>query len=388
MIGHSRMLDVDIIDDLDTASSLTAAWEDLAVGQGLPLCAPGWMLSWFRHLAPPRSELRIVAVREGSELLALAPWFADRGPGSRVDVRFLGAEISDRVDILCRAGREQEVEGHLRRTIMQMGPDLVSFEAVPAGSRWARRLARFPAGRARLSPYRNSVIAAPTVSLPPGGPAAVDSWLAGRSSNFRGQMGRMRRRLQTRGGQVRQIVEPHEVGQALDTLLKLHAGRWEGRAPSGLTRPGVSELLHEAAVALGPDRVRLWAAEIDGTPISIQLFLAAGGEVKYWNGGWMEEHADLKPTMLTILAALEDGMARGERRLDLGAGTHPYKMRFADGEDPLTWGGLILRNARWPRTRAELMPLLLRYRAKRAVEALPAPLTDRIKAARTSHRGV
>jgi CelD/BcsL family acetyltransferase involved in cellulose biosynthesis len=92
----------------------------------------------------------------------------------------------------------------------------------------------------------------------------------------------------------------------------------------------------------------------------------------------MEEHAAVKPTMLTILAALEDGIARGERRLDLGAGTHPYKLRFADGDDPLAWGGLIVRNARWPRTRAELMPRVLRYRAKQAVQALPEPLRERL----------
>jgi CelD/BcsL family acetyltransferase involved in cellulose biosynthesis len=383
------MLDVDVIDDLDTARALGPAWDELAVRQALPLCAPGWMLAWWQHLAPADSELRIVAVREDSQLIALAPWFSQRGPRSRVDVRFLGAEISDRVDILCLPGRERDVEGELRRTIMGLRarPDLVAFEAVPVGSQWTRRLAGSPAGRARLSPYRNSVIPAPTVSLPQDG-SGFESWMAGRSSNFRGQMRRMRRRLESKGGQVRQIVDPGEVGPALDVLLRLHAARWERRAPSGLTRPEVREMLHAAAAALGPDRIRLWAAEIDGTPISIQLFLAAGGEIKYWNGGWMEEHADLKPTMLTILAALEDGIARGERRLDLGAGTHPYKMRFADGEDPLTWGGLILRNARWPRTRAELMPLLLRYRAKRAVEALPAPLTDRLEAARRSHRGM
>ncbi|MCW3020439.1 MAG: cellulose biosynthesis (CelD)-like protein, partial [Solirubrobacterales bacterium] len=136
----------------------------------------------------------------------------------------------------------------------------------------------------------------------------------------------------------------------------------------------------------GAERLRLWAAEVDGELISVQLFHAVGGQIKYWNGGWMEEHADVKPTMLTILAALEDGIARGEHGLDLGAGTHPYKMRFADGDDPLTWGGLIVRNGRWPRTRAELAPRVLRYRAKRAVLALPAPVTERIEAAVSTRR--
>lgn len=376
------MLEVDLIDDLSAARALTPAWDALAVAQGLPLCAPGWMLAWWQHMVPAGSELRIVALRDGGQLIALAPWFAGRGPRGRVDVRFLGAEISDRVDVLCVPGREHEVRSGLLGAIAQMRPrpDLLAFEAVPAGSQWTSRLA---ARAPRLTRYRNSLLPAPSVTLPAGEPEA---WLAGRSSNFRGQMRRMRRRLAERGGQVRQIVDPGEVGQALDALLALHAARWEGRASSHLTAPGVRELLHEAAAALGAERLRLWAAEIDGELISVQLFHAAGGQIKYWNGGWMEEHADVKPTMLTILAALEDGIARGEHGLDLGAGTHPYKMRFADGDDPLTWGGLIVRNGRWPQTRAELAPRVLRYRAKRAVLALPAPVTERIEAAVSARR--
>jgi CelD/BcsL family acetyltransferase involved in cellulose biosynthesis len=138
-------------------------------------------------------------------------------------------------------------------------------------------------------------------------------------------------------------------------------------------------MLCEAASVLGTDRLRLWTAEIDGEFISVQLFIAAGGEVKYWNGGWSEEHADLKPSMLTILAALENAISRGERRLDLGAGTHPYKLRFANSQDTLAWGGVIVRGRRWPRTRLEFMPMALRYRGRRLVRVLPKPITDRVE---------
>ncbi len=73
--------------------------------------------------------------------------------------------------------------------------------------------------------------------------------------------------------------------------------------------------------------------------------------------------------------------------MDLGVGTHEYKLRFADGEDTITWGGLIARNRRWAATRAELAPRVLRYRAKRAVEALPEPVTERVAAAVRARRG-
>jgi CelD/BcsL family acetyltransferase involved in cellulose biosynthesis len=235
----------------------------------------------------------------------------------------------------------------------------------------------------RFARYRNSAYPAPAVTLPAGAPG---EWLAGRSSNFRSQMGRMRRRLEQRGGAVRQIVEPAEVEGAVGALLELNAGRWEGRGVSNLAREGVAEMLREAARRLGPDRLRLWAVELDGELISVQLFLAAGAEIKYWNGGWSEAHADLKPSMLTILAALEDAIARGQSRLDLGVGEHPYKLRFADTEDTLTWGGLIVRNRRWPRTTAELAPKVLRYRAKLLAGRLPEPLAERAASAVRARR--
>jgi CelD/BcsL family acetyltransferase involved in cellulose biosynthesis len=344
------------------------------------------MLSWWRHMAPEGSELRVVAVRDGDTLVALAPWFAGRAPRGRVDMRFLGAQISDRVDVLCRAGREDEAADALRPAIRSLRPrpDLIAFEAVPASSRWTRRLASGAAGRARLARYRNSSLPAPTVTLPQDG--GFEGWMGSRSSNFRSQMRRMRRKLESGGGSVRMLREPGEVSGGLAALLALHSGRWAGRGESGLSREGVPELLADAAAALGPERLRLWVAEIDGAPISAQLFVAAGSEIKYWNGGWAEAHAALKPSMLTILAAIEDAIGRGERRMDLGVGTHEYKLRFADGEDPITWGGVILRNLRWPTTRAELAPLVLRYRAKRAVEALPEPVTDRVAAAVRARR--
>jgi CelD/BcsL family acetyltransferase involved in cellulose biosynthesis len=383
MSASPPALDVELLDTLESARTIAPEWDELAVGQALPLCAPGWMLAWWQHMAPDSAELRVLAIRERGQLLALAPWFTGRGEHGRTDLRFLGAENSDRVDILCAPGREREVRDALLRAIRELRPrpDLIAFEAVPARSQWTKRLA---GAGLLLSRYRNSVLPAPSVALPAGPPEA---WLAGRSSNFRSQMRRMRRRLEQRGGQVRQIVDSSELEGSIDALLRLHLARWEDRAPSGLARPGMRGLLLTAARTLGPDRLRLWVAEIDGEPISVQLFHAAGGQIKYWNGGWMEQHADLKPTMLTILAALEDGIARGERSLDLGAGTHPYKLRFADGNDPLAWGGLVVRNRRWPRTRAELAPRVLRFRAKQAVEALPPRLTERIAALVRARRG-
>jgi CelD/BcsL family acetyltransferase involved in cellulose biosynthesis len=84
--------------------------------------------------------------------------------------------------------------------------------------------------------------------------------------------------------------------------------------------------------------------------------------------------------MQTIVAALGDAIERGERRMDMGVGLQSYKLRFADTQDRLTWGGVIVRNRRWPVTRAELAPLVLRYRAKQLIRSLPDEASTRVEA--------
>jgi CelD/BcsL family acetyltransferase involved in cellulose biosynthesis len=369
------MTRVEVVEDLAGAEALAPVWDALAIACSLPLCAPGWMLAWWRHMAPPGSQLRVLIVSDENGVFALAPWFVQTNDAERVDVRFLGAEISDRVDILCRPRREREAATALQRALraFEPRPHLVAFEAVPLHSGWTRRLAGGFCGRVRLAHYRNSARPAPYVTLPSGAP---EEWLAGRSSKFRKHMRRQRRRLEQQGGSVRHVREPSEVEWALSSMLGLHASRWDGREASGLARPGIAEMLRDAALALGPERLRLWMVELDGEPVAIQLFLAAGGNVKFWNGGWSERHADLQPSMLAILSALEDAISRGEQRLDMGAGTHPYKLRFANGLDTLVWEGVIVRGLRWPRTRAEFLPLTLRYRGRQLVRRMPSSVAD------------
>ncbi len=120
-------------------------------------------------------------------------------------------------------------------------------------------------------------------------------------------------------------------------------------------------------------RFRLWILELQGKPISAQLFIGAGGEVAYVNGGWDERFAHLKPAMLGILYAIEDAFAHSHERMDLGAGALPYKQRFADGSDPVAWNILVVPGSRLPLTVLRTAPMLagsaLRDKAKRALSA-------------------
>ncbi len=111
-------------------------------------------------------------------------------------------------------------------------------------------------------------------------------------------------------------------------------------------------------------RFHLRMLEVGGEPISAQLFLAAGGRLLYVNGGWDERFAKLKPSMLGILATIEDALERGEDLIDLGLGEQHYKLRFADGNDPVAWTILISKDIHLPRNMLQTAPLRTRARLR------------------------
>src|SRR4051812_46169360 len=86
-------------------SASTRCTVNLIAGQEIPtevlqrsreLAAAGpfghvqWWDSWWRHLRPRGSELFLMTVSRGDELVGLAPWYMQRTFGSGRVVRFLG----------------------------------------------------------------------------------------------------------------------------------------------------------------------------------------------------------------------------------------------------------------------------------------------------------
>ena len=119
--------------------------------------------------------------------------------------------------------------------------------------------------------------------------------------------------------------------------------------------------------------------DVAGETISSHLFLACGGEVEYFGGGFAEPWADFKPSLVTILVAIDDAFGRGERRVDLGPGGQHYKLRLADGDDPIAWRSLFPRDARYPLTRVQALPEQAWSTARVLGRRLPPERRTRVK---------
>jgi CelD/BcsL family acetyltransferase involved in cellulose biosynthesis len=364
------------VEDLDPYLD---AWDAMAVEAARPLASPKWLMPWIRHAAPQNAQVRTVVVRDGDGLIGLAPFFAQEGSLGRVDIRLFGVPFSERREPLSKPGREDEVAAEVARLLAttEPRPSIVALEGIEESSSWPDLLKRHYPGPIRPLVARRMVLQTPTLTF---NGETFDEWMQSKSSNFRSQMRRMRRQLTEEGGQVRVTGSDDDIEKDVDSFMSLHLGRWEGRGGSGLADRGMHDMLVDAAnELLTEERFRLYLVELGEKPIGAGLFVAGGGELTYFNGGFDEDYGAYKPVLQTILSAVEDSLGRGEKRLDFGGGAQPYKLRFANQTDPVTWVNLRPRNARYPITRAQLLKEDLRWYGLNAFRRLPDERREQLK---------
>ena len=103
------MIRGEVLDSVAKVDAVRDAWDRLATALGKPYCAPGWMLAWWRHIPRPRARLRVVVVRDGTELVGVAPFCAQRLHGGIESLGLLGAGVAARIEPLAKPGQERNV---------------------------------------------------------------------------------------------------------------------------------------------------------------------------------------------------------------------------------------------------------------------------------------
>jgi len=379
------MAESEMIVELDGLDRLYDDWDKLACAAGLSQMTPAWILSWWKHLAPVGAAPRVVVVRDRAEVIGLAPFYILEGKRGRVDYRLPGIELAARLAPLAMPGREWEVAEAIAGVLAEASPkpDLIALEGAPLASPWMLALRAGWPGPVSPIVRQYSIYGCPTVTLRE---KSFEAWFAEKSSNFRSQMRRLQRQFEAAGGSVR-LSTQETLAADVDMFMHMHASRWEHKGTSNLVGFGerLAPMLEDVGVRLLEDeRFHMRVLEIDGEPISAQLFLASGSDMLYMNGGWYEQFSRFKPSMLGILGVIEHAFGRGYRKLDLGLGEQAYKLRFADGNDPVAWNVVMVPSRRLALTYARMFPTLARTHLREtARRALPAEWLDRLRTLRS-----
>lgn len=346
MYSRSRMtVSWEVLDSVEAVEPAVADWDRLAVEKGLPYCAPAFLLAWWKHVAPDGAQLRVVVVRDPQRnVVGIGPFYALRERGLRA-WSLLGSDLAAPVEPLAAPGAEQAIG-----EAAVADAALLRLDGLPVDSPW-------PAALGGPRAFHHRLPATPAPYVPLNGYDDIDAWLGSRSSNFRQQMRRARRKFEKDGGTFRVATAPEEIERDLRDFERLHTARWDWRGGSDAIKPGTTAMLAEAGAALAPSgRFQLMSLEIEGKVIGSQLFLAAGSEVTYWNGGFDDDYGAYKPSLIALVEAVRLSIEGGYERFDLGPGAQEYKYRFSDTEGQLVWQTVVPRGRRYAAARAALVP--------------------------------
>lgn len=373
--------DAELITDVAGLQALAPEWDELAVAASNPVAAPAWALSWWRHVAAPEFQPRVVAVRERGVLIGVAAFYLTQGRGGIREARLMGSDFGVCMEPLALGAREWDLAEGIGRVLAgsRPRPDVVAFGPMALASHWATALRmQWPGPLLGVSrQYR--VEGAPVIVLRE---PSFDAWFATLSAKLRHSLRRGERAFAEAGGTTRWSTRATLRADA-EAFADLHAARWKDRGWSRLADLGerLPDWLEELGSSLiDSGRFRMCVLEVAGSPVCVDFGLLAGRELAAVNSGWDERYAKLAPAKLAVLRVVQGAYERGCERVHLGVGEKANKLRLANGNDPVAWTIFMPPSSRLPRTYGGALPALLRRRASDAAErALPA---DKLEALR------
>lgn len=375
----------ELVEDETGLELIRDEWDHLAVACRRPGSRAHLLIAWWRHLAPRDALTRVVLVREGERLIGLAPFLISRAPFGIFRAGLFGTpSMPQRLGILSRPEDAERVAAAVASALAASHPRpaVIDLDRIDAADPVTPFLARrWPAALgARL--HQPLTVSAPVLSL---GADGFEAWLAGKSRNFRKELRRTRRGLEQRGARIAPVEDVDGLDRAIDAFRRLHGQHWGSR--SSLWTPQACAMLREAGERMiGSGGMRVYTVEAGGEIVAVEILFAAGGEVASWNTGWDPAWAEERVSMAGLFAAIEDCFERCDTRLDFGEGTQPYKLRLADGDDPVAWATVLARGASYPAASALTAGARWKRTARGAARRLPEPAAARMRSVRSALR--
>ena len=298
------------------------AWEELRARARLraPYLSWIWQIEWVHNFVPERRlEIRTVQDADGS-LVGVLPLF-ESAPGQ---YRIIGgAEVSDYLDVLAVAGREEDVWTALLQA-RAAEADVWQLHAVPEASPTVSALPQL-AVACGLEATATVEERCPVLDLP----ASWDEYLGLLPSKHRHELQRKTRRLRREAGDARVSVARRrdEIETRFGDFFDLHRRSRVGKERFMDAR--MEKFFRRAIGELAPlGGAALWFLDLPSGPAAGFVVLEWEGCVGLYNSGFHPDRAALAPGLVLLLHLIEDAIVRGKRRFDFLRGEERYKYEF------------------------------------------------------------
>jgi CelD/BcsL family acetyltransferase involved in cellulose biosynthesis len=324
---------IETIEDAAGFEKLRDEWDDLleASASDCFFLTWEWLYPWWKHLAGDRS-LRIVTLRSGGELVAIAPLASRPRRLARLapfrSLEFIGADrvCSDYLDLIIKRGREPEaldaLAAYLGREMLMIKLANVRRTSLSAGL--ATEL-----GRHGWSPSEETIAVCPFTTLTG---HSWQSYLGTLGSEHRYNFRRRLRKVSKLANvQFEEARSPAQAQSMLQTLVALHNMRWRDRGGSDAFDSPDLIAFHEEVIQLALDRgwLKLYMLTLDERPAAALYGFHYHGTFYFMQAGFDPRFRKHSVGLLTMGLAIKTAIDEGMDECDLLRGDEAYKFHWA-----------------------------------------------------------
>lgn len=278
-----------------------------------------WQAAWLRAFGG--RPLQLLSASDATESLVAVLPLHEAEPGLWRIVG--GVDVSDYLDLIAAAGREEEVwEALLQHRAADRS--VWHLRGIRAESPTAERLPG-------LAPAHGLTVAVereercPVLRLP----ESWDAYLAMLSGKDRHELRRKMRKLEAElpDVRVRSVIGGPGWDEALGHFLHLHRLSRTGKAK--FMDETMERFFRDALGALAAEGwARLWFLDSAGVPVAAFICTEYGSSVGLYNSGFDPVHARLAPGIVLLGHVIRDAIERRVPVFDFLRGEEPYKYAF------------------------------------------------------------
>jgi CelD/BcsL family acetyltransferase involved in cellulose biosynthesis len=322
--NHPYFLTVQLQNDTRGLRSLSAEWNDLyeRSTEATPFQRPAWLLAWIDAFSP--GDLLVLTVRDGGELIGVAPLLIYSRDGTRI-LAFAGGGVSDYLALLCDRNREAEVvQAVLEWADALSNWDLLELTDIPADS----SLLSLPVFQSYI--YEHDSVS--VLHLP----ADRGELLCAFSKRQRANLRNAGSRLQRAGGGEIEAATSETLPEFLDDLFRLHTSRWSQSGQPGVLHDKSTRDFHRycAPALLAQGVLKIHRLRIEERTIAIIYSLQDRGTVFCYMQGFDQAYASLSPGTQLMFAVIEEAQRQGLIKFDFLRGQEAYKQHWRANPQP------------------------------------------------------
>jgi len=285
-----------------------------------------WQKTWWQAYEP--GALRLIALRQGGALVALAPLFIEDDGAQRV-LRIVGCvDVTDYLDIIADEALLPAALAQLADLLVQRRAeyDRIDFCNIPAASPTCKLLPPLLAERG-FSPQLRQQEVCPIIELP----NDWSGYLAQLDKKQRHEVRRKLRRAHAQGQAVDWYIvdDSHDLSRQVEQFLRLMA-RSDPEKAQFLQDKNHARFFRAIVPLL---QARGWNQlnflTMAGQPAAAYINFVYGDTVFVYNSGLdMETYARLSPGIVLLAYNIRHAIEQGYRRYDFLRGDEAYKYRM------------------------------------------------------------